>query len=908
MEIDECITEHMGRCRRHPAAAAAAALSGNAQPQGPHHGTQNAIIKSLLNKLRLSGSKLKTEKFSFSIPGSASSDTPLNQVKQSDQLDRNGRLSAGISPFELARGLQPTQRPSPTVHALRCDSAGADATVLISNSTGPGQHLLPVQRSLDGGLAPQPSWGSPRSDPMCTTDAGALEAFRTLSLGGLGLGSASSSSGGGFQRFVRPANVPPLNLGRIGNREDLASKQRNSSGRQAAGLPSPNPNSQSGGGGPQPLTPHQVQQQLLESLADMEEELVSWAAPPRWNPSSQGRWYLYPPIGRKDVNPVEQLLETLAPNQASAVVLLWRQYAAARYSAELMAGRAVRLCRELGHELAECRVEVEERTQRHADHAAQLGKAIVRLQQQLEEARRAAAAATSAAAAATAAAAQQGGDTSQQPQSEQPQDGGSLRTSQVLPAQSGSPAPRQGSVTPAAHGAHASGRPGGGSSGKRHSGRPMTDGGATASVAVVVEAGSTAENEDLAAQLEQMRQLFLEAHEDSRALREALVEVDEQNMQLYEQSNGLRRHAAAVLKENDALRQEVAQLRGLLVGAGASSSGLAASAAAATSKASMAVAVTAADVAAIAPGTAAVPAPPRRARPHHGAKSLGGGAPVGTVTAEAGMRASVNLPLGVKEHLAVGTVASSTPPRPPSSSGVPAPATAPIPIPTVPAFTPVPVPGRKSDGGLTGATVRASVRRHVGSAPGVEGVGRDPHAPPLPPARASSGRAKSTHRSGNTLSGGRPTVAGSGGNTVSTSTGGDQGSTVLHSSLDGAVGKVATGSGGGADRVHRKALTDALSSEGAVVVVRASRRVGGPASGPGYTAPSRSRSTELAPGQSNFIADAALMKAAAAAPAAKVASSSGGGGVGLAGSDGGALQYSAEAPVRPQTRVPPAVP
>lgn len=58
------------------------------------------------------------------------------------------------------------------------------------------------------------------------------------------------------------------------------------------------------------------------------------------------------------------------------MVLLWRQYAAARYSAELMAGRAVRLCRELGHELAECRSEVEERTQRHADHAAQLGKAV----------------------------------------------------------------------------------------------------------------------------------------------------------------------------------------------------------------------------------------------------------------------------------------------------------------------------------------------------------------------------------------------------------------------------------------------------------------------------------------------------------------------------------------------------
>lgn len=73
---------------------------------------------------------------------------------------------------------------------------------------------------------------------------------------------------------------------------------------------------------------------------------------------------------------MEQLVETLTPSQAAAVVLLWRQYAAARYSAELMAGRAVRLCRELSHELVECRAEVEERTQRHADHAAQLGKAV----------------------------------------------------------------------------------------------------------------------------------------------------------------------------------------------------------------------------------------------------------------------------------------------------------------------------------------------------------------------------------------------------------------------------------------------------------------------------------------------------------------------------------------------------
>ncbi|EFJ48070.1 hypothetical protein VOLCADRAFT_117678 [Volvox carteri f. nagariensis] len=830
MEIDECVSEHVGRCRRQPTAAAAAALSGNAQPPGPHHGTQNAIIKSLLN-----------------------------------------------NPFEpqLARGLQASQRPSPTVHALRFDGSGAgavpDATPLLSTSTAT-HHLLPAQRSLDGGLAPQPSWGSPRSDPMCPTcDASALE----------------------------------------------------------------------------------VQQQLLESLADLEEELTIWAAPPKWNPSSQGRWYLYPPIGRKDVNPVEQLLETLAPSQASAVVLF----------AELMAGRAVRLCRELGHELAESRAEVEERTQRHADHAAQLGKAIMRLQQQLDEARRAAAAATSAAAVASAvAAAHQSNSTEtttvattppsqkQQHHHQQGHDGngggGSLRTSltalsgsgQAAAAAAASPVVRPSSrgTTPppaaavaattrtttaaaAAAAAHASGRPGGGGAASGLHGEKKASGRPGSSAATEGGGAAAAEDEDLTTQLEQMRQLFLEAHEDSRALREALMEVDEQNMQLYEQSNGLRRHAAAVLKENDALRQEVAQLRGLLTtgATGVASLAATAAAAAATSSASTAVVATAADAAAAAAGAV----PQRRGRSVHGTKSVGGGGGGGSTT-ESSLRASVNIPLGTKDHHpSTSAVASTTPPRPPplSSSSAAAPTatvTAAAP-PSSSAAPPPPAPGpsvgaattsmavfaRKTDGGLTGTTVRASVRRHAGSLAGLEGaaasggVGRDPHAPPLPPARAtSSARPKSTQRSGTALSGGRP---------------GDPTSSTPSSSLEGPVGKVAVAGSAAADRANRKTMSEALTADGALAVVHASRRpigaIAAAASGTCYAVPPRSRSTELVPGYSNFVTDAALAKAAASGGTAKAASAGGaigGGGVvaSCEGGGGGALQYGAEAPSRPQSQ------
>ncbi|GLC55623.1 hypothetical protein PLESTB_001008000 [Pleodorina starrii] len=784
----------------------------------------------------------------------------------------------------MSRGLQPSQRPSPTIHPMRFDGssggAGPDATPLIS-STGPSPHL-PGQRSLDGALATQHSWGSPRSDPVRSSDAGALEAFRSFSLGGLGLGSGSSG-GGAQSKYVRPANVPPLNLGRLANREDLAAKQRSSGGRQGGAVPaSPGAGgSGSGGGAPAPLTPHQYQQQLLESLADLEEELTSWAAPPRWNPTSQGRWYLYPPIGRKDVNPVEQLLETLAPNQASAVVLLWRQYAAARYSAELMAGRAVRLCRELGHELADCRAEVEERTQRHADHAAHLGKAVVRLQQQLDEARRAAAAATSAAAAATAAAAaQQNAESSQQQQQQDASTVGGLRLSQSLPAHSNSPARRQSSrnavgVSPMV--THASGRGGGANSAQREKRPTGRDG---------LPEGMPAETEDLAVQLEQMRQLFLEAHEDSRALREALMEVDEQNMQLYEQSNGLRRHAAAVLRENDALRQEVAQLRGVLTGGGgglaAAATAAAASTSAAATSASTAAAAAAADAGGVG-GSAAASAASRRTRPQYSVKSTSGGGGGGGSTSETGMRSSVTLPLGIKDHIAAA--ASTTPaPRPPLSNA--AGAAAVPPAPAAVASTPVSASGRRSDGGVTGAAgvVRTSVRRPVGSTAGADGPSsgapRDPNAPPLPPARASSARAKSTTRGAAALSGGRSAAAAAG----------DQAAT-LYGSTEGALVKNSSGIGGGsatAERANRRALTEALAAEGAVVMVHASRRGIGAnsGSGGGHTPPSRTRvSTESVPtAHSNFVTDAALMKAAAA---------NGGGAFGSDGV-GGALKYGAE--------------
>ncbi len=57
---------------------------------------------------------------------------------------------------------------------------------------------------------------------------------------------------------------------------------------------------------------------------------------------------------------------SLTPRRAHTVVGLWRRYAAARYSTELMAGRATRLVKELTRELVDTRGEACE-VQRHQE-------------------------------------------------------------------------------------------------------------------------------------------------------------------------------------------------------------------------------------------------------------------------------------------------------------------------------------------------------------------------------------------------------------------------------------------------------------------------------------------------------------------------------------------------------------
>lgn len=59
----------------------------------------------------------------------------------------------------------------------------------------------------------------------------------------------------------------------------------------------------------------------------------------------------------QDAAPIEALVGSLTPRRAHTVVGLWRRYAAARYSTELMAGRATRLVKELTRELADTRAE-----------------------------------------------------------------------------------------------------------------------------------------------------------------------------------------------------------------------------------------------------------------------------------------------------------------------------------------------------------------------------------------------------------------------------------------------------------------------------------------------------------------------------------------------------------------------
>lgn len=56
---------------------------------------------------------------------------------------------------------------------------------------------------------------------------------------------------------------------------------------------------------------------------------------------------------------MDALVSELAPRHGAAVVGLWRQLAAARYTTELMTGRAVRLYKELSREFVATRDELD---------------------------------------------------------------------------------------------------------------------------------------------------------------------------------------------------------------------------------------------------------------------------------------------------------------------------------------------------------------------------------------------------------------------------------------------------------------------------------------------------------------------------------------------------------------------
>ncbi|KXZ51359.1 hypothetical protein GPECTOR_13g848 [Gonium pectorale] len=518
-------------------------------------------------RLRLSGGKNKHER--PIVPDTVGQDAVLAQGHQIDQQEPGP--VAGPSPFS------------------RGDAAVASCSGPLRTSAGAGPAPIQAQRSAEAALPPQQSWGSPRSDAVFQGDVGLSEGSArpcaasagggtsssaygsaASSLGGMagsqgGGGSGTSAGGGCVKQCSRPPGVPPLDMARLHNEEEARRRGRRRTSSASAAPPGAAHSPAPGTPGLLPAVPQQLQQQLspglfphgtpasataastssatagadalvmqhvelLESLAEMEAEICSWAAPPKWNPTQQGRWYLYPPIGRKDVSPVEALVESLAPRQAAGVVALWRQYAAARYSAELMAGRAVRLCKELTRELGEARAEADE----HVERTTQMAHTIRHLQHQLQEARTAVEAAT------------------RRPDS-------------------GKQGPPAGADSPTRH--HASAQPavGAGPGGERPTGP----------IGRVPTRGEvdylTQENVELTAQLEQMREMFLEAHDDTQVLRDALAEADDRNRRLAEQSSELRRQAGAALKENAALRRELAAFQQVSA-AGRSPSALATSA------------------------------------------------------------------------------------------------------------------------------------------------------------------------------------------------------------------------------------------------------------------------------------------------------------------------------------------
>ncbi|KAG2453344.1 hypothetical protein HYH02_001568 [Chlamydomonas schloesseri] len=656
------------------------------------------MVKSLLSRLRLPGAKATKHDFKPAVIADSLAD------KQSDQ-ELGGRGWAPQSPFELGQGLPPAAdrapagpappaAPAPRAPSLsvfstpqphdaaeaRAAPAGTPGAVATPTTSVPLRHEQPspsvppqkqqqqrrlptqlqlphgpaggaplaAQPSMDAPLPQQHSWGSPRSSDMQVGSVSSSDTVAALlpeahcqhSGGGggaaTGVGHGRSSGGG------RPAGVPPLNLASLGiTPAPPAAAAATAAGQQHTGAAA-GPDSGAVGAFDSHVS-------LSGGVAELEQELASWAAPPSWHPSSQGRWYVYPPIGHKDVAPVEALVSTLSPAQAAEVAVLWRQYAAARYSAELMAGRAVRMCRELTRELANSRAHTGHVAEQGAEHAEKLGQTIKSLQHQLDEARHAAAvAAASGAMYGNSSSCGRTCSSCRQPlQVQQPQVQTQAQHSRAASAGPAAAAPpvneylasptRHHSSLPPARAGDSSSTPEGASSApvpaparpqlevsackvaaarkpSSRAARVSTVSAAAAALGLLetdddghsysscsssprpealaaiaaatrlhvpqqqqqqqqLAAGHSAEalralaceNEQLLSQLEHMRGLFLEAHADGRALREALEDVDAECAALRQHGSGLSRQAAAVLQENAGLRSELAALRAALV-------------------------------------------------------------------------------------------------------------------------------------------------------------------------------------------------------------------------------------------------------------------------------------------------------------------------------------------------------
>ncbi|KAG2489921.1 hypothetical protein HYH03_011557 [Edaphochlamys debaryana] len=562
-------------------------------PEASH----SSVLKSLFGRLRLSGGKLKHRE----DDASDALDTPLDQQQR-------GAGRVAVSPFEYGHGKSTDPKPAPSSqppHTFTSAASPALATssTAVSGALGPAGPVGPTgSASHCGGsgelssttassalLGPQPSWGSPRSSDAGGVGAaagtsqggrhgsaggGSASVPRTSSAGGsTGTGTGGGSAGGAPARrqaghghgsrapcASRPPAVPPLDLGRLrdeGGRRTSAAAAPAAAG--AHGRPPALPATEgpcaaqggaseggAGGAAQAHLGPGQAPAAAfsLAELAELEDEVAAWAAPPRWNPSNQGRWHVYPPIGRQDVAPVETLVQSLPPEQGASVVLLWRQYAAARYSCELMAGRAVRLVRELTKELAAVRDEGDERE----EQLERMGRAVMQLQHQLYEAQAAAAAAQEPYRLPHRHPGQQHGygngydDSPPSP---------TRHRSSSVPPEAGAPPGRDADSDACAPGSAA----------------------AAAAAAAATSRALEAENEALAFELHELRGAFMEVHEDSRALRAALEEADATAAALSAQAAGLRRHSAAVLRENEGLRRELSAARTALAAAGAAGGG-----------------------------------------------------------------------------------------------------------------------------------------------------------------------------------------------------------------------------------------------------------------------------------------------------------------------------------------------